>query len=77
MDLSKLILCDVLCGGNVSPVFFKDYLKYIEKKQKDKVTDICFRTKIIGWKQHHILINLEKLYIRELGAIMNPSFTYI
>ena len=74
MDLSKLILCDVLCGGNVSPVFFKDYLKYIEKKQKDKVTDICFRTKIIGWKQHHILINLKKTIYQGARRDNEPFF---
>lgn len=26
----NLVLCDVLCGGNVSPGFFKSYLNYIE-----------------------------------------------
>lgn len=28
--IDNLILCDVLCGGNVSPGFFKSYINYIE-----------------------------------------------
>ena len=54
----NLVLCDVLCGGNVSPGFFKSYLNYIEKCKNDKTQGVCFRTKKLGWKQHHIRVTL-------------------
>lgn len=58
-DTNNLVLCDVLCGGNVSPKFFSAYLNYIETKKKDQVESVCFRTKKIGWKQHHICVQLK------------------
>lgn len=58
-NLDNLFLCDVLCGGNVSPGFFQEYVKFIEKNRKDKVSSVCFRTKKLGWKQHHIRIILQ------------------
>lgn len=54
----NLVLCDVLCGGNVSPGFFKSYINYIEKCKNDKTQGVCFRTKKLGWKQHHIRVTL-------------------
>ena len=58
-NTEKLILCDVLCGGNVSPLFFHDYLRHIEMNKKDRVKAVCFRTKKIGWNEHHIRVELE------------------
>ena len=59
-DFDRLILCDVLCGGNVSPGLFRDYIAYIEGIRKDRAVSVCFRTKKLGWKQHHIRVVLEK-----------------
>lgn len=59
ISTEKLFVMDVLCGGNVSPGFFKGYIWYIEKLKKDKACSACFRTKKLGWKQHHIEILLE------------------
>lgn len=62
-DTRNLILCDVLCGGNVSPGLFKDYISYIEKIKKDQAVSVCFRTKKYGWKEHHICVKLRnKVY---------------
>lgn len=58
ISTDNLFIMDVLCGGNVSPGFFKNYINYIEKKKKGKALSICFRTKKIGWKQHHIRVTL-------------------
>lgn len=49
----NLVLCDVLCGGNVSPGFFKSYLNYIEKCKNDKTQGVCFRTK--NWVGNSII----------------------
>lgn len=54
----NLVLCDVLCGGNVSPGFFKSYLNYIEKCKNDKTAGGLFQNKKLGWKQHHIRVTL-------------------
>ena len=54
----NLVLCDVLGGGHVSPGFFKSYLNYSEKCKNDKTQGVCFRTKKLGWKQHHIRVTL-------------------
>lgn len=59
INTEKLFVMDVLCGGNVSPGFFKEYIKYIENLKKDKAKSVCFRTKKLGWKQHHLKVELE------------------
>lgn len=74
LNTKNLVLCDVLCGGNVSPGFFRDYLKYIEKKKADIVTKVCFRTKALGWKQHHIRINLENSIYQGARRDNEPFF---
>lgn len=55
---TRLITCDVLCGGNVSPGLFNAYIKFIENKFNDQVKTVSFRTKKLGWKQHHIRVKL-------------------
>lgn len=55
---ARLITCDVLCGGNVSPGLFHAYIKFIENKYKDRAKAVSFRTKKLGWKQHHIKVEL-------------------
>lgn len=55
-DYSNLITCDFICGGTASPQFFKEHLSTLEKKYKAKVTDVNFRAKLYGWKEHSIKI---------------------
>lgn len=46
-----LYCVDIICHGVSSPMVWKDYLKYCEKKYKGKVTDAEFRNKKkFGWK---------------------------
>lgn len=49
VDMTRLYTCDLICHGVVSPLLFKEYIKYIEKKFDKKVTNHIFRSKIYGW----------------------------
>lgn len=71
----NLVLCDVLCGGNVSPGFFKSYLNYIEKCKNDKTQGACFRTKKLGWKQHHIRVTLNHTIYEGARRDNEPFFS--
>lgn len=51
-DTSKLILCDIVCHGVVSPMVFKDYIKFCETISGKKIVDHKFRIKINGWHNH-------------------------
>lgn len=49
----NLYLIDIVCHGTPSPVMWKDYKNYIEKKYKSKIINVNFRDKsIIGWSSH-------------------------
>ena len=54
LDCSKLLLVDIVCHGVPSPTVWDDYLKYIEKKNKKKITSVDFRDKQkFGWTAHN------------------------
>ncbi len=48
--VNKLILVDFICHGTSSPIIFKDYIKYQEKKNKSRVINYLFRSKVKGWR---------------------------
>jgi coenzyme F420-reducing hydrogenase beta subunit len=51
-DTSNLFICDIICHGVPSPYFWRDYLAYIEKKEK--VISVNFRDKSeLGWAAHN------------------------
>lgn len=49
VDISNLYTCDFICHGVVSPLLFREYIKFIEKKSHKKVANHIFRSKIHGW----------------------------
>lgn len=51
-DTRKLILCDIVCHGVPSPYIWRDYLVYIEKKYKQRIVQVNFRDKSLGWAAH-------------------------
>lgn len=51
-DTEKLIICDIVCHGVPSPLFYEDYLKYLERKSRSAVTEFNFRDKYFGWASH-------------------------
>lgn len=50
----NLYLVDIVCHGVPSPLIWKDYLSYLERKYGDTITRVDFRDKIkYGWAAHH------------------------
>lgn len=45
----NLILADIICHGTPSPYVWREYLKYMEKKNGDKIVKANFRDKKFGW----------------------------
>ena len=53
VSLEYFYSMDMICHGCVSPLIFKEYLTWIERKQRGKVTSFEFRDKsICGWDGH-------------------------
>ena len=52
VDISNLILCDIICHGVPSPSVWSSYLEYITNNKKKKVEHIFFRDKRFGWHSH-------------------------
>ena len=48
----KLFTCDLICHGVPSRLIDKDYLNYIEKKQKCDAVELIYRDKKLGWGTH-------------------------
>jgi coenzyme F420-reducing hydrogenase beta subunit len=49
VDTEKLLTVDMICHGVPSPRIFGDYISYLEKKNKSKVKQYYFRSKVNGW----------------------------
>ena len=57
----KLILVDIICHGVPSPLIWKEYLKWNEKKYDGRIVDVNFRNKLeFGWGCY-----VESLYLEE------------
>lgn len=53
IDTAKLYMVDIVCHGVPSPYYWRDYLAFIERKQKERVTAVNFRDKSqLGWAAH-------------------------
>lgn len=49
VNTDRLLLVDFICHGTPSPLIFKEYITYVEKKKESKVTQYYFRSKVKGW----------------------------
>lgn len=52
VQTESLLTCDIVCHGVVSPKMYKDYLLWLEKKYKGKISHFNFRDKSYGWTTH-------------------------
>lgn len=53
VEYKKLICVDIVCHGVPSPLIWKHYLNWQEKKRKSKVVEVDFRNKKdFGWREH-------------------------
>ncbi len=49
----NLYLMDIVCHGVPGPYMWRDYLEYLQKKEKQKITAVNFRNKRYkGWRSH-------------------------
>jgi coenzyme F420-reducing hydrogenase beta subunit len=65
-DYDNLITCDLVCHGTPSPQILKNYLHFVQDKEKDKLINVNFRHKKDGWKYSLALDFEKKSYINLL-----------
>lgn len=59
----QVILTEILCTGVNSPRFWQDYCAFLEKKEKDSILNVQFRSKDRGWTRETIRIEMQnKVY---------------
>lgn len=58
-DYENLYTCDLLCHGTPSPKMFKEYIKFIEGKNKSKIESINMKDKKNGWEKSIINIKFK------------------
>mgnify|MGYP004561540633 CR=1 FL=1 len=44
-NYENLVTCDLICHGVIGSQMFSNYLKHIERKEKNRLVDVSFRTK--------------------------------
>lgn len=49
INSDKLYMCDIVCHGAPSPLMWKEYVGFLENKNKDKIKSVEFRNKVLGW----------------------------
>lgn len=49
VDIENLLTVDIVCHGTPSPRIFADYISYLEKKNRSKIKQYYFRSKVNGW----------------------------
>jgi coenzyme F420-reducing hydrogenase beta subunit len=64
VDVSNLILNDIICHGTPSPKIWKDYINFIEEKNKSKIKNYTFRFKEKGWRGYNIKVEFENNYVK-------------
>lgn len=58
-DYDRLVLLDIVCHGVPSPKVFEEFKASIEKRYGSRITDICFRSKVIGYSLSTVAVLLE------------------
>jgi coenzyme F420-reducing hydrogenase beta subunit len=59
IDISNLILNDIICHGTPSPKLWNDYVMFVEEKNKSKLQDYTFRFKEKGWRGYNVKAGFE------------------
>ena len=52
VDKTNLYTIDLICHGVPSPLIYKEFINFMEKKENSKVLFIDFRDKSYGWSSH-------------------------
>jgi len=60
----RLYLCDIVCHGTPSPLLWRNYVGFIEKRVKAKVSRYSFRYKRVGWRGYNVYVLLDNGQIK-------------
>lgn len=79
-DTQNLLTIDIICHGTPSPMLWKQYLNFLEKKKGKKVSEYNFRSKIKGWHEHTESVrysdNTSDYKSRELQIFRNIFYSH-
>lgn len=56
ISLENLWLIDLICHGTVDRKVWRDYIKWIERRHKEKIVGYSFRYKKVGWRGYPVYI---------------------
>jgi coenzyme F420-reducing hydrogenase beta subunit len=73
-EYSNLLTVDILCHGVPSPGLFRKYVKSEESLASASMTDIKFRTKVIGWKTSYCTRTFDNGAEASWGDSFVPGF---
>ena len=61
-DYSNLYCVEVVCHGTPSPLLWRTYLDFLEKKHRDIIRSVQFRNKASGWRKYGLALDGETLH---------------
>lgn len=64
----NLFLVDLVCYGVPSRKLYRNYLKYLQEKYKNRIVDVRFRDKIFGYSAPTMCIEFEGGFIRSQNS---------
>lgn len=72
-EYERLFTIDVVCHGVPSMAVYREYIKYMEEKRKEKVINVKWRDKIKGkWGPNHVTIMFDNGSTSTTTSIDNP-----
>ncbi len=73
-DYSNLLTVDIVCHGVPSPRIWKDYIKYIEEVNGDRVESVIFRSKEYSWVFYGMNISFHRKKNKYFGPYYNDPY---
>lgn len=72
---NRVIIVDIVCHGVPSPVMWKEYVQYLEKKHKGTISSLSFKDKRNGWSRPTavVKINEKEIFLRNYIRIFNSG----
>lgn len=69
-DYENLVTIDIICHGVTSPLMYREYVKWLEKKVNTKILSYNFRSKNRGWGLFYTYTYTSKGKIKEISKPM-------
>ncbi len=71
-EYENVYQCDFICRGVISPLVFRKYIEWLEKKYKSKIQTVQFKNKDFGWNQFSTKIIFENGMIFQEDRFHDP-----